>query len=236
MQRVLSKYTYAEFDHFRTASARAVLDEYAQQRSGAGALSLTAVHVQRLEAADEKLREARLRMRRMEEDEAARARQAAWAAQRAEHEGRQRVVEARSRLEVEELQRKHELEVEANRQHQELALKAKKAELLRTEEGQMVEDMALVYEYKGKKLEVDKLVAQLNDKQTRDLLRTILSHQSGQNSVLRAIVSNQIGITLTDETNTAEGIRRLVEAPQPDVPQPISASDTQRDLLDATGQ
>lgn len=201
LQRVLAQHTYSGLDEFRVRAHSEVISDFANRNSDdACSLELVSIHTHRLDAADQKLRDTRLRMKQLEEEAAIQAREARWASERAAEDARTKLIEAQNSLEVERL-----------RQEQQLALQAKKAELLRTEEGQMSEDMEVVFQHKARKLEIEKLVAQLNDRQSRDVLRAVLSHQSGQNSVLRALAANQIGIKLTDETSIAEGLKRLAD-------------------------
>ncbi len=221
VQRVLVKHTYSDFDTFRARSGEEILKDFAERNSdNACSLEPLGVHTHKLDAADQTLREARLRGRQLEEQEATRARQAGWAAERAEQDARTKAIETKSQLELDRLRKVYEIEVEGKLQEQALALQAKKAELLRTEEGQMSEDMGAVLQHRARKLEVDKLVAQLNDKQSRDVLKAVLSHQSGQNSVLRALAANQIGIKLTDETAIAEGLKKLADGDDSTEPEP----------------
>jgi len=212
VQRVLVRHTYSAFDSFRDVAGEQVLADFVERNAdNACTFELISIHTHGLDASDRKLREARLRMRQLEEEEAARARQAQWAAEKAEQDAQTKAIEAKSQLELERLKRFHEIEIEGKKQEQALSLQAKKAELLLTEAGQMSEDLEAVLQHKAKALEVEKLVAQLNDKQSRDVLKAVLSHQSGQNSVLRALAANQIGIKLTDETAIADGLKKLAD-------------------------
>lgn len=212
-QRLIASHTYLEFDALRSASATQLVADFSgDNATGSCALDLLAAHLNALDTTDQQLKEARVKMMQAEGAEALRARQAHWAADLAAKEAMLKQIEAESRLKLEQLQEEQKIELETKRREQELLLQAKRAELLRTEEGRMSEDMIAVLNHKAKELEIQKLIAQLGDKQARDVLKAVLSHQSGANSVLRTIAANQIGIKLSDDSALADSIAKLTES------------------------
>jgi hypothetical protein len=223
IQEVLAAYTYGEFDVLRVKLSDDAAHAFARRNSDKScAYQLCAVHLLRLEAVDKSMRDARLRLKQAEEDEALRAKKALWEAERAVHEAKIRIAAAEADLKIEELgkaqeltlhgkRQEQELKLDGVRQQQEFELQTKKAGLLSTEAGQMSENLSAVFEYKARQLEVEKLVAQLNDKQTRQLLQAVLSRQSGQIDVLQQLAANQFGIKVSDATALSEGIKKLAD-------------------------
>lgn len=211
-QRLIAGYTYIEFDALRVASATELVADFtANNATGSCALDLIAAHLNALDTTDQQLKEARIKLMQAQEAELLRTKQAHWATERAANEAKLKLIEAESRLKLEQLQEEQKIELDTKRREQELILQGKRAELLRTEEGRMSQDMSAVLDHKAKELEVQKLVAQLGDKQARDVLKAVLSHQSGANSVLRTIAANQIGIKLSDDSALADSIAKLTE-------------------------
>lgn len=206
----LAKYSYADLSHFKAlAPAQVVADFRARAQGGSLALVLIDVHLSLLETTDVELRDARLARRRLEETEGLRSAQQRLEAERDDLGARRRISEAQAKAEMQRVLEQADLDRERIRAEQQFALQLRKAELLKTEAGQMSEDLNAVLQHKERIAKIGELVAQLEDKQVRDMLRAVLSIDSSPNRVLQAIVAKQYSVKFDSDQRVLDAIASL---------------------------
>jgi len=206
VQRILAKKNYDELDDFRITAPKEIINDYAENNiDETCAIKLTVIHLPNLDCSDADIRESRLNQKRLAKKEEVRILQSKMAVNSLEDELLKKSTEAKAEWEIQKLN----LDLDSIKARHELNQKMDLAELLKTEHGQMAVNPELVYEYKIKKIEIERYIATIDGADRRAILKAILSHESGQNRTLRAVLENQYGLKLTDESNLAEEIIKL---------------------------
>ena len=188
-----------------------------------------------IEPQDVEIRGARLKAMQEAERDALAVKQAERRAQQAERDAKAKLADAeaqlklqeaqikienaiaKGQLEIEKLKKEQELRLEKQREEDQMDLLRKRADLLKTEAGQMAVDLPTVLDHNLKKAQIEKVVAELQDKRNRDLVRALLSYTAGKNDVLGSLAANQYGINMTDGAKVAKELDKLGE-PNPAEP------------------
>jgi len=225
LQAVARRHTYDTLDTERERMMTEVLAEFASKHSDGCAFRVNAVYLITLEPQDKDIREARLKDTQAAERDALAIKEAERRIQQAEREGKAELAEAKTHLEIEKLKKEHELELEKKRAEHAMELLLKRAELMKTEAGQMAVDMQMVMNFKKHQAEIEKVIAEMQDKRSRDTLKAVFSFTTGQNSVLSSFAANQYGIKLTDGDKVTKELDKFDETKEPEPPKSQDASD-----------
>ncbi|OHE82499.1 MAG: hypothetical protein A2107_13420 [Verrucomicrobia bacterium GWF2_62_7] len=225
LQAVARRHTYDTLDTERERMMTEVLAEFTDKYSDGCAFRVNAVYLITLEPQDKDIREARLKDTQAAERDALAIKEAERRFQQAEREGKAELAEAKTQLEIEKLKKEHELELEKKRAEHAMELLLKRAELMKTEAGQMAVDMQMVMNFKKHQAEIEKIIAEIQDKRSRDMLKAVFSFTTGQNSILGSFAANQYGIKLTDGDKVTKELDKFDETKDPEPPKSPDASD-----------
>ena len=192
-QRLVAQYTYLELDALRIESGEKFTDDF-NNNKGSSSFQLIGVHLNELDTPDEQLRESRLREAQAVETKSLELKKSQLQAEIAKQEAEATRAAVKIDLEIQRLRQEQALDLDRKKTQQDLALLKQKADLLDTEAGFKAVDTKAWLELEKEKLRITEIVAELEDRRDRDMIKASMSYQAGQNQVLRQVVGKRHGL------------------------------------------